>query len=233
MYDYRKWGRAKAAPTFFLSFLLLTYYLHTWLYTRQFTASLSTQACLRYQIVRHSLAYNLSMHGTLFLTMTLISHFITYMIATPAIPLTIALGILLIYTFYLDHKIVMLTRGKSGASLEEIIHACIASVAKIEERNEVISMHALTLEEKVSHALRNAQTLRYKAFDTNGSNQSFSIALVNEKGNGVVISSLHSHERMSTFAKPIEHYESTYELTEEEQHVLKEAKQSHKVDIRL
>lgn len=165
--------------------------------------------------------------------MPLLSHFITSMIAAPAIPLTVALGILLIYTFYLDHKIVMLTRGKSGASLEEIIHACIASVAKIEERNEVISMHALTLEEKVSHALRNAQTLRYKAFDTNGSNQSFSIALVNEKGNGVVISSLHSHERMSTFAKPIEHYESTYELTEEELHVLKDAKESHKVDIRL
>jgi hypothetical protein len=163
--------------------------------------------------------------------MSLISHFIAFIIASPAILLTCALGILLVYTFYLDHKIVVLTRGKTGASLEDTISACIASVTKIEERNEFISKHALTLDEKVSHALRNAQTLRYKAFDANGSNQSFSIALVNEKGNGVVISSLHSHDRMSTFAKPIEKYESTYDLTEEERHVLQEAKQAHKVYI--
>jgi hypothetical protein len=110
---------------------------------------------------------------------------------------------------------------------------CVDSVAKIEERNEFISKHALTLEEKVSHALRNAQTMRYKAFDANGSNQSFSIALVNEKGNGVVISSLHSRDRMSTFAKPVENYASSYELTEEEQGVLEEAKKAHKIEIKL
>jgi hypothetical protein len=133
------------------------------------------------------------------------------------------------YVFYLDHKIVLLTRGKNGASLEESIHACLASVVAIEERNEAITQHALTLEEKVSHSLRNAKTLRYKAFDMNGSNQSFSIALVNEHGNGVVISSLHTHERMSTFAKPIEKYTSSYELTEEELRVLEEARNEHKV----
>lgn len=161
------------------------------------------------------------------------THYISLIIANPAIPLTVALVIILIYTFYLDHKITVLTRGKDGMSLEEVIRDCIASVTKIEERNEFISKHALTLEEKVSHSLRNAQTIRYKAYDQNGSNQSFSVALVNEKGNGVVISSLHSHERMSTFAKPIEKYESTYELTEEEQAVLADAKKAHKAALSL
>jgi hypothetical protein len=163
--------------------------------------------------------------------MTTFSHIIASLIANPAIPLTVALCVLLVYVFYLDHKIVVLTRGKSGASLEDVIHACIESVKEIEKRNEFISKHALVLEEKVSHALRNAQTIRYKAFDQNGSNQSFSIALVNEKGHGVVISSLHSHDRTSTFAKPIENYESTYELTEEELHVLEEARKHHKVTL--
>lgn len=163
--------------------------------------------------------------------MTFISHSIASMIETPAIPLAVALSIVLIYVFYLDHKIVVLTRGKNGASLEDVIQACIESVKEVEKRNEFISKHALVLEEKVSHALRNAQTIRYKAFDQNGSNQSFSIALVNEKGNGVVISSLHSHDRTSTFAKPIENYESLHELTEEEAHVLSEAKKKHVITI--
>ena len=155
-----------------------------------------------------------------------------FLIANPAIPLSIALGIVLIYAFYLDHKIVILTRGKSGASLEELIHTALTNAKKIEERNEYIIKHASILDEKISHALRNAQTIRYKAFDQNGSNQSFSVALVNEKGNGVVISSLHSHDHMSTFAKPVENYESTYELTEEELHVLSESQKAHAQSVR-
>lgn len=163
--------------------------------------------------------------------MEFFSRFITLIVDNPVAPLTLAIAILLIYIFYLDHKIVVLTRGKSGASLEEVIRACLLSVAEIERKNELISKHALTLEEKVATSLRNAQTIRYKAFDQNGSNQSFSVALVNEKGNGVVISSLHSHDRMSTFAKPVESYESTYELTEEELHVLEEAQKAHRASV--
>ena len=161
--------------------------------------------------------------------MLLISYIVTY----PTIPLSIALFILVMYILYLDRKIVSLTRGKSGASLEEIIRKCIASVERIEETNKHITYHASTLDEKVSHAIRNAQTMRYKAFDANGSNQSFSIALVNEKGNGVIISSLHSRDSMRTFAKPISGYESTYELTEEELAVLDDARTEHKGTKRI
>jgi hypothetical protein len=142
--------------------------------------------------------------------------------------LSILVGILFIYVILLHYKVHKFTRGQTGASLEGSITACIASVAEIEKRNELISKHALMLEEKVSHTLRNAKTLRYKAFDMSGSNQSFSVALVNERGSGVILSSLHTHDRMSTFAKPIEKYTSTYELTEEEEHVLQEARSSHK-----
>ena len=151
----------------------------------------------------------------------------------PTVLLASSLFVILCYVFYLDHKIVLLTRGESGASLEEVIKKCIASVSTIEERNELISKHALTLNDKVSHAIRNVQTIRYKAFDQSGSNQSFSIALLNEQGNGVVISSLHSHDRMSTFAKPVENYISTYELTEEELTVIADARAGHRTAVSL
>lgn len=150
-----------------------------------------------------------------------------HILQNPSVLLAILLFIVVCYALYLDHKVVVLTRGSNGASLEETIRACITSVEAIEKRNELITAHASVLHEKMSHALRNAQTIRYKAYDASGSNQSFSIALVNEKGNGVVISSLHTHDRMSTFAKPIENYESTYELTEEELAVLDDARAAH------
>lgn len=146
----------------------------------------------------------------------------------PYIPLAIAFVIILIYVIYLHHKIYRLTRGESGASLESIIKKCVDSVSDIEKKNEVISKHALALDTRMSQALRNAQTIRYKAFEAGGSNQSFSIALLNEKGSGVVISSLHARDRISTFAKPIEKYASIYDLTDEEKSVIHEAKISHK-----
>lgn len=146
---------------------------------------------------------------------------------TPTILLAMTLFVVICYALYLDHKIVVLTKGTSGASLEDVIRSCITSTQAIEKRNELIIKHAETLDEKVSHSLRNAQTIRYKAFDANGSNQSFSVALVNEKGNGLVLTSLHSHERMSTFAKPLENYESSYELTEEELAVIDDARTAH------
>jgi len=86
----------------------------------------------------------------------------------------------------------------------------------------------LSLDTRVSFALRNAQTIRYKAFETGGSSQSFSIALLNEKGFGVVITSLHARDRINTFAKPIEKYTSTYDLTDEEKSVINDAKTAHK-----
>ncbi|MFA6608385.1 MAG: DUF4446 family protein [Candidatus Paceibacterota bacterium] len=157
-----------------------------------------------------------------------ISSVIFYIKTFPSIPLAVALIIVLIYVIYLHHKIHRFTRGETGTSLESIIKKCVDSVAEIEKRNELISEHALSLDNRVSHALRNAQTIRYKAFESNGSNQSFSIALLNEKGNGVVISSLHSRDRISTFAKPVEKYSSTHDLTEEEMSVIVEAKKEHR-----
>ncbi|MCX6756857.1 MAG: DUF4446 family protein [Candidatus Nomurabacteria bacterium] len=146
----------------------------------------------------------------------------------PSIPLAIAIIILLFYVVYLHTKISRFTRGESGASLETLIKRCVDSVALIEEKNELISEHALSLDSRVSQSIRNAQTIRYKAFEANGSNQSFSIALLNEKGNGVVLSTLHARDRISTFAKPIEKYLSTHDLTEEEQSVIEESKKAHK-----
>ncbi len=121
----------------------------------------------------------------------------------------------------------MLTRGNGAMSLESTIHTALAHAKEIQEENKLIREHAISLDRRVSHAVRNTQTMRYKAFEVGGSNQSFSIAFLNEQGNGVVISSLHARDRISTFAKPVEKYVSEYELTDEEKMVIEDAKNAH------
>jgi len=49
---------------------------------------------------------------------------------------------------------------------------------------------------------------------------------LNKKGSGVIISSLYTRDKVSVFAKPIENWQSKYELSEEEKDVLNKTKAS-------
>ncbi len=71
---------------------------------------------------------------------------------------------------------------------------------------------------KISRSAQSIETVRFNPFKGTGSggNQSFATAILNENGDGVILSSLYSSDRVSIFAKPILKLESTYELTEEE-----------------
>jgi hypothetical protein len=65
--------------------------------------------------------------------------------------------------------------------------------------------------------------MRFNPFIDAGSNQSFAIALINDEGNGIVMSSLYARDRMSIFAKPIVNGKSEFELSSEEKDVLNKA----------
>lgn len=146
----------------------------------------------------------------------------------PSLPLAIAVLVLLLYVAYLHYKISHFMRGENGKSLESTIRTYLGHVDDLRKHDELISAHALKLDKRLSQAVRNVSTVRFKAFDQNASNQSFAIALTNELGNGVILSSLHHRDHVSVFAKPVSKYESTHDLTEEEQSVLEEAKLAHK-----
>lgn len=66
--------------------------------------------------------------------------------------------------------------------------------------------------------------LRYNAFAEQGSDLSFSIAIVNENNDGAVLSGIHSRENTYVYAKPIEKGESAYPLTPEERKAIQTAK---------
>lgn len=136
--------------------------------------------------------------------------------------------LLFIYIIFLHNKISKFTKGSSASSLEDIINDTLSKSISIAKRNEEIEDHAFSLDKKTKNSIRNVQTIRYKAFETNGSNQSFSTALLNEKGDGVVITSLHQNDSVRTFAKPIEKYKSNYDLTDEEKEVIEKSKNEHK-----
>jgi hypothetical protein len=82
------------------------------------------------------------------------------------------------------------------------------------------------IEDRLSRSIQAVKTVRFNPFKGTGEggNQSFSTAFINENGDGVVISSLYSRDRVSIFSKPIAEFQSEFELTEEERGVVDEAK---------
>ena len=128
----------------------------------------------------------------------------------------------------LELKLKNLLAGKNGKSLEGTILNTANGVARLDNLHTEIKKQFENIEERVRKSIKKAEVIRFNPFTGTGSggNQSFATALINEDGDGVIISSLYSRERVSIFAKPIKNYSSEYELSEEEKEAIKRTKLS-------
>ena len=113
--------------------------------------------------------------------------------------------------------------GTKARNLEEMIVEVGKKVNQIEEMQEKIDKHLVVIDSRLDKSVRNIETVRFNPFIDAGSNQSFAIAMLNDEGNGVVMSSLYARDRMSIFAKPIVRGKSEFELSSEEKEVLSKA----------
>ena len=76
----------------------------------------------------------------------------------------------------------------------------------------------------VEQSLRHVAVVRYDAFGDMGGRLSFSAAIVDDRGDGLVISSIHARGESRTYAKGIVEGDSEVTLSPEEQQVLAAAR---------
>ncbi len=69
-------------------------------------------------------------------------------------------------------------------------------------------------------ALQNFAVVRYDAFDDMGGRLSFSAALLDDHGDGMVITSINGRSDSRTYAKPIQGLTSQHNLSEEEREAI-------------
>jgi hypothetical protein len=122
----------------------------------------------------------------------------------------------------LEIRLHRLTRGSGGKSLEGVIGGHTARIASLEEHGKSTDGTLSEMNTRLKKSVQEVKTVRFDPFEgTAGSGkQSFATALLNEHGDGVVISSLYTREKVSVFAKPIEKKASQYELTKEEKEAI-------------
>jgi Protein of unknown function (DUF4446) len=76
----------------------------------------------------------------------------------------------------------------------------------------------------VEQSLRHVAVVRYDAFGDMGGRLSFSAAIIDDRGDGLVISSIHARSESRTYAKAVVEGDSEVTLTPEEQQVLAAAR---------
>lgn len=90
------------------------------------------------------------------------------------------------------------------------------SVARMQEQHETIVRVMPTV-------IRHVGLVRFSPFHDTGSDQSFALALLDGRQDGVVITALHSRTDSRLYAKPIERGKSSYSLTPEERDAMDRA----------
>ena len=101
--------------------------------------------------------------------------------------------------------------------------------ARLEEttaRTERLVVRAEQIDTALAHTLQGMSLVRYRAFQDTGGDQSFSLALADGEGNGVVVSALFGRGATRVYAKPVQGWLSTKMLSEEEEQALAEARQA-------
>lgn len=112
----------------------------------------------------------------------------------------------------------------NGNSLDELLGEYLSEVKKVNASLAQNEKRIEQAEAKLRSSVDRAELVRFNAFDNMGSDLSFALALLNQEGNGVVLSSINSREESRIYAKPIVKGESTYHLSEEERQVITKAK---------
>jgi hypothetical protein len=116
-----------------------------------------------------------------------------------------------------------LVTGADGKDLEQLLHGHLDRVVAAAARADEVAAACKELEGRMAGCVQHIGVLRFDAFEDVGGQLSFALALLDDAGNGMVLSSLHGRQETRLFAKPMRDGKSEVPLTLEEVQALKQA----------
>ena len=115
--------------------------------------------------------------------------------------------------------------GAEAMSLAQLVSSQASRVDNMYAEAARLGRAVETLEQKADGAMQCVGLVRYNPFEDTGGDQSFALALLDGRGDGVVISSLHGRTATRFYAKPVKAGTSTLSLSDEEVRALKQARE--------
>ncbi len=105
------------------------------------------------------------------------------------------------------------------------------NLSRLESLMSQLSSNQAILRDDIDGCLSKVGIVRFNAFDDVGGEQSFALALLDSRDNGVVISGLYGREDSRIYAKSISNGESERNLSTEEKRALDIAKDCRKSPV--
>lgn len=122
----------------------------------------------------------------------------------------------------------MTLRGEGGdRDIISAVSRWVKQVRATDQRVDDLLKHQETVAAQTRLALQRFHMVRYDAFDDMGGRLSFSAALLDDHGDGVVITSINGRTETRTYAKPVLGLTSDHNLSEEEREAIAGAVAGH------
>ncbi len=132
----------------------------------------------------------------------------------------------LVLQLSLRRRFKRLALGRNG-SIEESIAVLAREGKEIKEFRAELEKYLKLAESRLRGSVQGVGVVRFNPFaNGQGGNQSFAAAFLDERGSGVVFSTLYARDRVGVYAKPLEGGISTFELSDEEKEAVAKAKEA-------
>lgn len=123
----------------------------------------------------------------------------------------------------LDIEIDDLFHGLSGDNTANLLTEYLGTVRSTAAAVARMQQEHTRIAELMPSVVRHVGLVRFSPFHDTGGDQSFALAVLDGRGDGVIITGLHSRHDSRLYAKPIEGHGSRYALTPEEREAMNRA----------
>ncbi|HKF85602.1 MAG TPA: DUF4446 family protein [Candidatus Limnocylindrales bacterium] len=142
-------------------------------------------------------------------------------LAIASVVLLVLVVLLFRRTSAAERRFASLTRGESGTSLEGILEAHLDKVYAVAREVDEIAARTAVTEAAQRRSFQRIGLVRFNPFEDTGGNQSFALALLDQSGDGFVISSLHARAGTRVYGKAVGKGRSESNLSAEETEALR------------
>ena len=115
------------------------------------------------------------------------------------------------------------TSSAATGTGDEGVGGLLGRIERIEQAVRQLNGTDRKQQYQIEGSVRRVALLRYDAFEDVGGRLSFSCAMLDEHGTGVVITSINGRQETRVYAKPVTARTSTYNLSAEEEEAIRQA----------
>ncbi|MFD0698496.1 DUF4446 family protein [Paenibacillus sp. GCM10027628] len=120
----------------------------------------------------------------------------------------------------LRKQYVQMMNGSQAENIEQLIIDIQQKMNQQEAESRATSARVDEIRETMKTMKSRVGIHRYNAFAEGGSDMSFTIAILDEQQDGVIMTGIHSREQTYLYAKPVQKAQSTYTLSPEEKETI-------------